>query len=147
MPTETWVSRDKPLLQTIVALFDSGAAQVTSQDLVTATGQSYEQLRPALRALAFEDPPFFHFKDHSSLGDRGTNVSRILDVTGHGRRAAGTWPTPEDIADRIIEAFEQAAENAPDEEEAGRLRRAGQAVAGVGRDVLVNLIAAGLGGA
>ncbi|WP_020387712.1 hypothetical protein [Kribbella catacumbae] len=61
--------------------------------------------------------------------------------TGHARRVVGAWPTPESLADRIIAALNDAADNEPDEAKKGKLRRAAEAVAGVGRDILTDVTA------
>jgi hypothetical protein len=61
--------------------------------------------------------------------------------TGHARRVVGAWPTPEGLADRIIATLNEAAYNEPDEAKKGKLRRGADAVAGVGKDMLTDVMA------
>lgn len=47
-------------------------------------------------------------------------------------------------ADRIVKAYQQAAEQEPDENKRGRLRAAAEALGGFGRDLLVEVLATGI---
>ncbi|REF00363.1 hypothetical protein [Thermomonospora umbrina] len=146
MKRETWTSRDGPVLTAIVDLADEGRVHVSPHDVAERTGFDLRTVELALAALASESPPFFQFTDCTGFGDDIRTIDNIRDVSGHARRTVGTWPTPEVLADRLVAGLQQAADNAEDEEEAGRLRRAGQAVSGLGRDVLVNVLGSALGG-
>ena len=58
--------------------------------------------------------------------------------TGHARRAIGAWPTPESIADRLVNALDEAAEREPDPEQKGWLGAAGY-LGSAGRDLAVEI--------
>lgn len=144
MPEETWSPRDLPLLAAFVDLIDKGATSVRPDDLIDYTGFDAENVRRGMVALAHEDPPFFEYSNNASLV--GDVLDSFRNPTGHARRTVGTWPTAENLADRIIAGLNEAAENSDDEEEASRLRRTGQWMGNAGRDVMVNVIAGMLGG-
>jgi hypothetical protein len=52
----------------------------------------------------------------------------------------GAWPTPEGLADRILAALADTAENGPSEEERGKARKVLDAAGGVGKSVLTNVL-------
>lgn len=133
----TWERRDLPVLQIIVRVHDETGNSPDPSEICAALGFDDETVQRALRALAQEEPPLITKFQKVLTG-------RILGVgapTGHARRVAGAWPTPDNLADRIITALNQAADNEPDEAKKGKLRRAAEAVAGVGRDVLTDVTA------
>jgi hypothetical protein len=131
----TWEIRDMPVLENIVRVHDETGNTPDPSEICTALGFDDEEVQRALRALAQEEPPLIT-KFHKVLS------GRILGVgapTGYARRMVGAWPTPDGLADRIIAALNEAADNEPDEVKKGKLRRGAEAVAGVGRDVLVDV--------
>jgi hypothetical protein len=139
----TWTDRDLPVLKAIVELDDEGAYLFGPRELMKHTGLPYGTIRQALIALAGEQPPFFDYTDGSD--DESREIAAIKNISGHARRTVGTWPTPESLAEQIIAGLNAAAEQAPDEEQRSRLQRAAASIAGVGRDVTVNVIATALG--
>ncbi|MFG2001705.1 hypothetical protein ACGFNU_21395 [Spirillospora sp. NPDC048911] len=143
---DTWGSRDEPILRAIVELADEGAPHIMPGQLVERTGMDATSVARALNALAREEPPFFQFEDVAELGADGTNILFVHGPTGHARRAVGAWPTPEKLADRIVEGLLREADATEDEEQAGRLRRTASWFGSAGRDILVNVIASGMGG-
>ncbi|MGP4030066.1 hypothetical protein [Actinomadura sp. 3N407] len=146
MLEETWSTRDEPVLEAIVELIDAGNRLVRPHDLASHTGLDIETVQRALVALAHEDPPLFEYTDSTTYGSKYTELDSIRNPTGHARRTVRTWPTAETLADRLIAALQEAADNTEDEEQAGRLRRTGQWFGSAGRDVLVNLIASTITG-
>jgi hypothetical protein len=134
----TWESRDLPVLEAIVRLSDEGNYPVEAQELTKRTGFDYETVQQALWALAYEQPPFFDPIDTSSFG--GRDMAGVREVSGHARRTVSAWPTPEVLADRIITALNEAANNEPDEAKKGMLRRGAETVGGVGKDVLTGVL-------
>ena len=86
-----------------------------------------------------------------SPGHLTTTVSRTLGgglpfvaamtLTERGRRAVGLWPA-EGGVEALVYALERAAEQASTTEQRSRLETAARAVAGVGRDVMVEVLAA-----
>jgi hypothetical protein len=133
----TWESRDLPVLQAVVQLYEVNGRDVRAEQIEEALGLPRETVQAALRALKHSDVPYL------------TNVYEVAEgyiwhagaPTGHARRLVGAWPTPETLADRVITALNDAADNEPDEAKKGKLRRGAEAVAGVGRDVLTDVMA------
>lgn len=133
---DTWTDRDAPVLQAIAELYDE-QGEANEDEIMERTGFDQTTVRRAVRALLGEDPPYFEASP-SMDGDFGI----IVNVTGHGRRAAGQWPTSERLADRITEAFAEVADHTDDEEQRSWLRRAGAWFGNAGRDVIVEVAAA-----
>jgi hypothetical protein len=52
----------------------------------------------------------------------------------------GAWPTPESLADRIVTALNESAEQAADPDERSKRQNAVKAVGGVGKEVLVRTL-------
>ena len=61
-------------------------------------------------------------------------------VTERGLRESGAWPTAEQLTDRLIAAFEDAAEREPEPEKKGKFRSAAGALGGASRDIVVDVI-------
>lgn len=130
---DTWFSRDLLVLDAAVRLKEEDPTLVPgSKELAEATGLPGEEVRRSLRALVGE------YLDGESMADGDYSVEGIRP---EARRAAGQWPTPENVADRLLATLEQAAEQEADPDEKGRLRRAADSLKGLGRDVLPEVIA------
>jgi hypothetical protein len=66
----------------------------------------------------------------------------ISGVTERGLREAGVWPDRADhLAAQLIAALTEAADREPEPERRSKLRAAASGVAGVGRDVLTEVLA------
>jgi DNA-binding MurR/RpiR family transcriptional regulator len=145
----TWETRDLPVLRAIVALSDEGISFITPQGIADRARVPEPTVQLALNALAGERPEFFQSKatTFAQLDER--RFTSITEPTGHARRAVGTWPTPENLADQILAALAAAAENEPDEEKRTRLRKALEILRSAGRDVILgvagNALSGGLG--
>jgi hypothetical protein len=135
----TWEQRDLPVLRSIVELTDEGGRYIQPQQIAERTGLDTIAVQRALNALAAEDPSFFEFVDSTALGSASREIGYVKDPTGHARRAVGTWPTADALADRIIAGLNQAADAEEDEDRRGRLRRTAAWFGGAGRDILVNV--------
>lgn len=118
-------------------LYDETGGLMGSTAIGAAAGLSEEDTQRALRALQHNSPSFVTDMREAADGD----ILLVDAPTGHARRVAGAWPTPESLTDRIIAALNDAADNEPDEAKKGKLRRAAEAVAGVGRDILTDVTA------
>jgi hypothetical protein len=128
---ETWQGRDLPVLEAIVQAADEhGFVDVRNLDV---GGLDREAVKRAVVALVGEDPPFFTGVE----GGAGGRYELIMGVTGHARRAAKAWPSPETLADRLIAELARAADSAEDEQTRSRLRRIAVWFGSAGRDVLV----------
>lgn len=104
---------------------------------MSATGFEDATVQKALQALADEDPPFFDFSDASSMA--GRFIAAVANPTGHARRTVGAWPTAESLADRLVSALTQAADNEPDEEKRGWLKKTALWLGSAGRDIAVDI--------
>ena len=75
-------------------------------------------------------------------GGRGTGV--VTGMTSAARRATGLWPTPESMADALVDEIEKALEHTKDPDTHTRLVRVRDAAAGAGRDLVVDVLGAAL---
>jgi hypothetical protein len=96
------------------------------------TGLNAREVLRAVRALS---PTYVTTQDIES------HRPMIMGVSDVARQAVGQWPSPESVTDRIVRELLEAAEREPDEAKRSRLRAAGEALGGFGRDLLVNVIA------
>lgn len=132
---ETWTNRDLPVLRAIVEIYEETGHAMHPGPIEAATGLAGEDVQAALRALNLEDPPFVTKMQRYSSG----HVSLIGAPTGHARRAVGAWPTAESIADRLVNALDEAADREADEERKGFLRKAATYLGNTGRDLAVEI--------
>lgn len=137
----TWENRDLLVLTALVEELDREHA-TDSDTLARATGLEYEQVQRALRALSYEEPPLFQLGPRRGGGD----ISLVFGATGEARRRVGAWPTPENLAGRIVEALGEAADRAPSPQERTRLQEAVKALGNVGQAALAGVIANALTG-
>jgi hypothetical protein len=133
----TWETRDLPVLDAAARFLDQHAGSLFPQghDLAEMTGLSEEDVTRALVAL---DGDFLEVQVTMGGGGHWT----ITRVHSSGRFAIGQWPSPDTVADRLIEALNQAADRVPDGDERGFLKRTASWLGGAGRDVLVEVAAA-----
>lgn len=141
-PTDTWETRDLPLLRTIVAMRDAEPGHpITSHALAEAAAVTPDQARSALQNLGAE---FVILKDASSMAQWDVFV---IGVTAEGLRAAGAWPSPETAADRLLAAIDEQISVLPEgSPRSSKLKAARDGLLGAGRDVLVSVAAAVLTG-
>jgi DNA-binding PadR family transcriptional regulator len=82
---------------------------------------------------------------HGYVDTRGALGAPVLDVIAvheRGLRAARFWPDEaEHLAERIMAALTEAAEQEPEAEKRGRLRREASSVGEMGRDVFAEVLA------
>lgn len=136
----TWEDRDFPVLEAIVTLTDEGAHHIEPEHLAKRTGLGEDSVNRALVALAGENPPFFQFTDTTTFDSKGREIGFVYNPTGHARRTVGTWPTPESLADRIVEGLHQAAAEEDDETQRGKIKRTAEWLGGTGRQILVQAV-------
>jgi hypothetical protein len=142
MTSATWENRDLPVLNAIVEQWDQGVEPVVPGAIVNQTGLSESVVQRSLRALAREEPPLFVPIYGSSMA--GSSIAGATDPTGHARRAVGAWPTPESIADRLVQALAEAADREPDDERRGWLKKTATYLGTAGRDIAVEVAASAL---
>jgi len=135
----TWETRDLPVLKAIIELTEEGIHYIKPQQIAERTSMDGATIQRALAALAEENPPFFDHREANSFGDPSRNFVVVSKPTGHARRTVGAWPTPDFLADRIIDGLERAAEAEEDDDKRGRLKRTAAWFASAGRDILVDI--------
>jgi hypothetical protein len=134
----TWGSRDLPVLNAIVQHFDEHGPDIaTVKHFAEVTGLEAKEVYRAVMALS---PTYLEL----SITMGGEEGAAVQGVTDEARRAVGQWPSPDVWADRIVKAYQQAAEQEPDENKRGRLRATAEALGGFGRDLLVEVLATGI---
>jgi hypothetical protein len=106
---DTWTSRDLPVLKAVVQLYeDTGRTLIPVADIQQAVGFDKDTTRRAIQALYTErTDPFFE----ESRGTWQGGVLRVGAPTGRALRVAGQWPTAESMVDRLIAAFQDAADD------------------------------------
>ena len=144
----TWETRDLPVLKALVELDDEGDnGRVTVDAIAERIGMGKDQVGRAIRVLSREEPRFFELGMTSSLAD--TQIHHVYNVSGHARRAVGTWPTAERLAEQIVAGLNAAADAEPDEEKRSRLKQAAQILGGAGWGVILgvagNAVSKGIG--
>lgn len=137
MVNPTWEERDLPVLRAAVEYCEEKDGYAEVHHLRGRLDMSERDIRKAFRALCSETPELFQKYVHSQ-----GEVVLVGRPTGEARRRLGLWPTPEGLADRLVQAMAEAADREPDEEKRGRLRAAASWLANSGRDVMVDVTAA-----
>ena len=141
----TWFDRDLPVLETVIQLLEElgrPGAFVQVQQIAERSGIDAHTVLAALAAMEHT-----YVTLNLVLAGGNPNPQMVSGVTAAARRAVGQWPSPESMTDRLLAALDSAAEQEEDPARKSRLRSAADAVAGIGRDVLVNVITAAATGA
>jgi hypothetical protein len=143
--SETWASRELPILRVALRHYDAGERPVNLEVIRAETGFTADQVTVGADALAFgANPPYLEVAlGGRAAGSEETNgaVMRVFERT---RQRLGTWPTPENMLDGLIQALNSEADSAS-EDQKGRLRAAAEALSGVSREIAVRVIAARIG--
>lgn len=135
----TWAQRDEPVLRAIVELSDEGTEYIRPEHISERTGLDTDTVQRALQALADDEPSLMTAVDGSTYG--GRHISTVHSPTGRARRIIGTWPTPEKLAEQIIQEMNRTADLEDGDEERGRLKRMAAWMDGAGRDIFLNVVA------
>ena len=106
---DTWNPRDLPILRRIVATLDARPGQgITLDDISLGTtahqGETFDvrDVLPAVRAL--EDDGLIEVVWIDPRHSAGA-TSYVARCTGEARRKAGSWPSADSAADRLIAAL------------------------------------------
>lgn len=141
----TWFDRDLPVLEATISLLEERGhpgAFVQVREIAERSGIDAGVVLTALAAMEHE-----YVSLNLVLAGGDPNPQMVTGVTAEARRAVGQWPSPETMADRILAALETTVEQEEDPVRKGRIRAAADAVAGIGRDVLVSVLSAAATGA
>lgn len=133
---DTWFSRELPVLEALVSIFEAGFKQYpNAQHVAEAAGLDKDTAHRSLKALDGE------YIVYNLTGGGGGFVKSISSAA---RRAVGQWPTPESFVDRLAEALADEAEKTSDAEKKSMLRKAAGAFGGGARDLIVDVAGAAL---
>ncbi|MBO0900856.1 hypothetical protein J1G43_12870 [Cellulomonas sp. zg-ZUI22] len=131
---DVWASRDFPVLVEVARRLDAGASIIQPAELIASTGLDEQAVVQAARALERRRL----LKVEWLMGGNFF----VTDVSGAAYLMTGLHPDGDDVLSQLVSALRQAAEQQPDEDERGRLRKAADALGGVTRDVGVSVVAA-----
>jgi len=124
-----------PVLNSVVELLGH-SYMVTVSDIAARTGLELAEVARSLDAM---DPTFVDFRKTETGGD--PTFWYVNKVTPEARRAVGQWPTPEGLVDRLVQAFNDAADHEDDAERHYQLRQAAGLLGETLRDVAVRVAA------
>lgn len=137
---DTWASRDLPVLEAIVTTLDSDPNTIpTLHDIAERLGKPVTEVGKAALAL---DGSYFELHKLMTGGDFGPWF--VTKVYPSARIAVGQWPSGEVWTNRLVKALSEAAESEPDERKKSKLRATAEAVAGVARDITVEVLSGGI---
>lgn len=115
-----WTNRDLPVLKAAVEIYDK-TGHVRPEAIQRAIGFDAETVQRALRAL-YTEP---YFREEGTRGSWGGSMISVGAPTSAAYRVAGAWPTPENLLERLIAAFEAAGDDEDrDEPERSRFKQA-----------------------
>jgi hypothetical protein len=132
----TWESVDHPVLAAAVRYIeDHDWGQLPQAfDLAPMVGLDAEEVGKALLRLDGE-----YIEASRPLG--GLSHVGVDGVHPKARRAVGQWPSPIDLAERVLGGIQEAAESELDEEKRGKLRQTAAFLGSSGKDLFINLLA------
>lgn len=139
MLDDTWFPLDEPVLEAVIAAFDSGPPDrfpPSVRDIAGATGFPPADVAHALQRL---DGEYLSFRTSATHNDpKPWYVERVFPSA---RRVVGQWPSLDVLIGRLTTALQQVAEQAGDENTKGRARRAFEALGGLTKDIVVEVAA------
>ncbi|MDM2643335.1 hypothetical protein PP633_01670 [Mycobacteroides abscessus] len=138
---ETWTARDLPVLKAVVDIFEGGDDDnIEPAEIGLRTGFDEATVQQALKAL-YKHP--YLDRDTGLTGSNG-DVIFAGEPTGDGLRAAGNWPSPEGLTERLVAALEAAsADESREPEERSLLKKTALTLRGAAYQIAL----AALGGA
>jgi len=98
----------------------------TATEIAEELNKAPEEIRRSLLRLRDANPSYIEANEWSA-GTSGSGGIMIVTpyLVERGLRHLGAWPSPADIADRLIEAISELAESAEDPDERSRLEALG----------------------
>jgi hypothetical protein len=142
MSGDTWNTRDLPVLQAVVDIYeDSGTYLTRATAIERRTGLDPDMVQRALRRLNSQ-PSFFEKVVEAS----GGQIVMVGPPTADALRVAGAWPSPEQLLQRLINALETAADDdARGPEERSKFRQAASYLGSIATQVAIGALG-GAGG-
>lgn len=130
---DQWFSRDALVLQEVAHAFEADLdARPAAPDIADALGldcATVERIGVLLRDAGFVE---------GIDTDQG-GIVLFTALTPAGRREVGLWPSPDNAADRLLAAVDEALERAPEGEQKTRLQKVRDGLLGISRDLLVDI--------
>jgi hypothetical protein len=139
---DTWGRRDQPILRSALRRMDSGDEYISLSDIQVEVGLNTNQMRAGITALESAFPPYMTTQ---LLFAEDTVQGHVMGVSERARRELRTWPTSDDVLDRLVAADEALADKEPDAEKQSMLRIAARVFAGMARDVVTAVLSQKLG--
>jgi hypothetical protein len=132
----TWESLDRPVLAAAVQYVEDHDWRKWPQayDLAPVVGATPEDVGKALLRLNGE-----YIEASVPLG--GLTQVCVDKILGSARRAIGQWPTPESLAERIVEELTTAADAEPDAKNRDKLKQTAVFLGSSGKDLFINILA------
>lgn len=132
----TWYTRELPVLTAALQFLEEHDYGLLPEatDLAPIVGLDVMAVAKALKAMDGE----FIRTTTTFEGMPGTTVHEVYPA---GRRAAGQWPTPELVAQRLIAGLEAAAAEEANPEKKSKLKQTALFLGSSGKDLLINLVA------
>ena len=133
-----WAEREAKVLEAILAIEEDDSDRVVSTDLAKTVGLSEAEVIRAMNALYEAD--YIAWSNRAGLGATKTYiVPRLLE---RGRRAVGQWP--KDGFDELVAVLDERIRAVPEGPEKSGLERFRDAVLGMGREVVVDVLGAAI---
>ena len=136
---DVWTTRDYPVLREVTRRADAGENTPTIQDVAESVQLPADQVALAARALLRRGLIVEVHED-------GGGVWGFGDVAGAAYLMTGLHPDTDDALSALVQLLRDTADQEPDEDERGRLRRAADALGGVSRGVMTGVMTAYLTG-
>jgi hypothetical protein len=134
-----WADREAKVLEAILAVEEADRDRLMTDELASTTGLDEADARRALLALIESG----HVSVTQKLGgNHGPAIMIMPRLREKGRRAVGQWP--KDGYDALVAILEDRIRTTSDGDEKTRLSRFLEAVRGMSRDVLTDVIAAAI---
>lgn len=127
---DTWTWRELPILRIAVRDADAGAQ---FEDIAAETGLELKDVWHGAKAL--------QNAGYLDAALAGAFSGFVVSVSERARREIGSWPSPESIVDRLVEAFADAATEETEPEKKKSLRTVAEGIGGVGRALAAEVIA------
>lgn len=120
--TDTWNSRELPVLRTIVQAFEENprVGRIRKTQIAAALDMPLRQVERAIVRLLRGE--YIVARSNAGSLAEAAEIGIIVNVTEKALRATGAWPTPESGYDRMVTALEELADMAGDEDIRGRPR-------------------------
>lgn len=135
---ETWSRREQRVLEAIYEIEEADGDRISTEQLGEMTGLPEREAQRALVALIDDG----YVRVIQRMGGFTGFVATFPRLLGPGRRAVGQWPA--DSYEALLAILRERIEAETDPVERSKLEKLLTAVAGMGRDVLVDVLGAAI---